>query len=167
MLDKHPRATWHSREIPAAEFWLGVHGGFRRDAAALTALGQDFLDRRLPASELAVVAGARLRGLVALLRAHHAVEDHHYFPTLRAGNPKLGTGFDLLARDHTALEEDIRASLAALGELTASAHSGALPIATRQAAERFASLGERLNRKLLRHLNDEEDVVIPMLIEHG
>ena len=169
MLERHPRATWSSRETPAIEFWLGVHNGFRRDTVALTALGQDFLDRRLRASELAVIAGARLRDLVALLRGHHEVEDDHYFPILRESHPDLGKGFDLLARDHVTLAQDVRAALAALGELTASAQapSGATPDAAQLAGGRFVSHSERLYRGLLRHLDDEEDLVIPVLIDSG
>jgi hypothetical protein len=169
LLDRYPRATWPSREIPATEFWLDVHTGFRRDAVALTALGQDFLDRRLRSPELAVVAGARLRGLVALVYGHHEVEDHHYFPTLRASHPDLGRGFDLLTRDHVTLADDTRAALAALAELTSSAQapSGSTQDAAQRAAERFVSCSERLHRRLLRHLDDEEDLVIPALIERG
>jgi hypothetical protein len=169
LLERHPRATWPSQENPATEFWLGVHSGFRRDAAALTALGQDFVDGRLRAPELAVVAGSRLYGLAAALRGHHEVEDHHYFPVLLQTFPYLGDGLERLGKEHGALAEDIREALAALRELTASAQgsSQTLPQSAQHAAERFVSVAERLQRRLLRHLDDEEDLVIPALLELG
>jgi hypothetical protein len=168
LLERHPRATWPSRGTPATQFWLGVHSGLRRDVGALTSLGQDFLDRRLRAAALAVVGGARLHALVAQLRGHHEVEDHHYFPILRESHPDLAKGFGLLEKDHEALAQEIRAALAALAELTASAHApGSTQRAAQRAAERFVSVAESLRRRLLRHLDDEEDLVIPALLERG
>jgi hypothetical protein len=168
LLERHPRATWPARETPETQFWLGIHDGFRRDSAALTALGQDFRDRRLRAPELAVVAGARLRELVALLQGHHEIEDHHYFPVLREAEPRLARGFDLLARDHVALAEDIHTAVQALGAFTASADlDGGSSRAAAEVAERFVTAYERVHRRLVRHLEDEEDMVIPLLLERA
>jgi hypothetical protein len=58
------------------------------------------------------------------------------------------------------------AALTALRELSAAAatssHSDAL-----LAAERYAVTTGRLCRRLCRHLSDEEDLVIPLLLEPG
>jgi len=168
LLERHPRASWAEQSSPTVQLWLEVHDGFRRDCVALAMAGDDYSGGRLPARDLAVLAGARLRGLVAQLRGHHEIEDHHYFPTFRDAAPRLAPAFDLLAADHMALEKDVGAALAALGELVAAAdgHDGAPP-AAEHAARRYVAAGDRLCRRLASHLSDEEDLIIPLLIQRG
>ena len=148
-------------------FWLEVHDEFRRECVALTMAAEDCRDGRIAARDLAVIAGPRLRGMVGRLRGHHEIEDYHYFPTFRAAEPRLAPGFDLLASDHVRLHADIEAALAALGELVAVADSSPGAPAVRHAADLYLRLGDQLSRRLVRHLSDEEDLIIPLLLERG
>jgi len=149
-----------------AQVWLEVHDEFRRECVALTMAGDDAREGRRAARELAVLAAPRLRGLVAHLHGHHEIEDHHYFPTFRETERRLSAGFDLLARDHVLLREHIERALAALGELVAAADaSGGSAAAARHAVERYVSESDQLYRRLVRHLSDEEDLIIPLLLE--
>jgi hypothetical protein len=96
---------------------------------------------------------------------HHQVEDLHYFPVFRRAEPRLAAGFALLERDHCALHTAIgsiveRANVVLTAESTGGAQF-------RADLARFRDAHVALGRDLLRHLDDEEDLVIPLLLERG
>jgi hypothetical protein len=168
LLERHPRATWFAQTSPTVQFWLEVHDEFRREGVALTMAGDDCREGRIAVRELAVMAAPRLRGLVANLHGHHEIEDYHYFPTFREAERRLARGFDLLANDHVLLQQDTERALAALKELVAAAQAAPNGSAVaRLAADRYSSESDRLCRRLVRHLSDEEDLVIPLLLDRG
>jgi hypothetical protein len=166
-LERHPRALWSEQASPTVRFWLEVHDGFKRECVALTMTGDDYREGRIAARQLAVVAGQRLRGMVGHLLGHHEIEDYHYFPTLREAEPRLARGFDLLASDHAQLHAGIDAALAALADLTSADASGAGAAALRHAADIYRRDSDALSRRLVRHLSDEEDLIIPLLLDRG
>jgi hypothetical protein len=165
LLDRHPRSTWRLRRSATAAFWLEIHDGFRNDVTDLEAAGADYRAGRLPLRELAVRAPPRLRGMVAQLRGHHEMEDFHYFPSFSAADARLAPGFERLAADHALLHEDVERALAALRDLRAAASNEALAAAARAVADRYLDASDRLYRRLRRHLDDEEDLVVPLLLE--
>ncbi len=168
LLERHPRATWSAARSATAAFWLDVHEHLRRDAAGLEAAGEDYRGNRASPAQLAVIAAPRLHGLIAAMHGHHQIEDFHYFPAFRRTEPRLAAGFDRLEREHAALGNTVETALAALAELRATAersaeHSSA---ATQQlAAQRYVDAAARLCSALLRHLDDEENLVVPLLID--
>ena len=157
-----------SRETAA--FWLEVHEHLRRDAAGLEAAGNDYSGGRSSPAQLAVVAAPRLRGLIAAMHGHHQIEDFHYFPAFRRAEPQLAAGFDRLESEHASLSRSVEAALAALGELRVTAELAAEPAAaaTQQlAAQRYVDAAAALCRELEQHLNDEENLVVPLLLERA
>jgi hypothetical protein len=164
LLERHPRATWPSARSATAAFWLGVHEHLRRDAAGLAAASDDYRDS--PA-RLAVVAAPRLRGLIAAMHGHHQVEDFHYFPEFRRTKPALAAGFDRLEHEHASLSRNVEAALAALGELRGAAELTTETVTQQLAAQRYIDAAAELCVALLRHLDDEENLVVPLLLEGG
>jgi hypothetical protein len=171
LLDRHPRPTWTERRAADVLFWLEIHDHFRRDCVDLERMACDYREGHRTAAEIAVVAGPPLRALVAALHGHHQIEDHHYFPVFRTAAPRLATGFDLLAKDHLELARDISATAAALRELrTAVGRAGPAIDASATAAlaaRHYAAAASRLSLRLCRHLRDEEDLVVPLLLEQA
>lgn len=168
LLDRHPRATWAGRRAPDADFWLEIHDGFRRDLTALTAVTDRQRAGRLTPLELGVLSTPRLRGLLARLHGHHQVEDFEYFPALRRAEPRLASGFEALERDHGLLRENAAAALSALERLLdAAAEKDAGGDAARHTAERYAAASGSFGALLARHLADEEDLVVPLLLERA
>ena len=163
-LERHPRTAWRENATPAARFWLEIHDGFRRDSDRLVAL-LDEHRKRGATTELAVVSGPRLKSLIARLRGHHEIEDFEYFPAFRALEPRLAPGFDSLERDHARLQRQVDEALAALSALLAAVENDAA--ATPWATDRYALGTGELCRALARHLHDEEDLIIPLLLERG
>ena len=71
---------------------------------------------------------------------------------------------------HAALRNDVESALAALAQLrmTVEHTAGENAAATRTlAAQRCVKRVQRLCERLVRHLGDEEDLVVPLLLEHG
>jgi hypothetical protein len=163
-LERHPRAAWRTDPSPGARFWLEIHDGFRRESDSLVGMVDEHRGRRA-AAELAVVSGRRLESLIARLRGHHEIEDFEYFPAFRALEPKLAPGLDVLASDHAGLQRLVDAALAARSELLAAIENDTA--ATPWATDRYASRTGDLCRALVRHLNDEEELIIPLLLERS
>ena len=162
-LERHPRSSWRDDPTHGARFWLEIHDGFRRESDGLVALLDEHRSGRRAAGELAVISAPRLTGLVARLRNHHEIEDFEYFPAFRALEPKLAAGFDVLASDHVRLQGHADEALGALGELLAAAANDAA--GAPHVTDRYVSRSDDLCRALARHLDDEEDLIIPLLLE--
>jgi hypothetical protein len=107
--------------------------------------------------------GSRRAFFLSQLHAHHQVEDLSYFPLFRAAEPRLLTGFEVLERDHAVLHETI-ARLA--GAANAFLRAGE-PDALRASADRYARVTDELLSGLMRHLGDEEDLIIPLILDRG
>ena len=107
----------------------------------------------------------QLNSFLQHLDHHHRVEDHIYFPKFRQLDGRLSVGFDLLETDHVLIHQNlvqtIEQARALLAALSQSADR------RRQAAETFGDRIEHLLKLLQQHLRDEEDLVIPALLEHG
>ncbi|MBN8551729.1 MAG: hemerythrin domain-containing protein [Caulobacterales bacterium] len=162
LLAERPRETWSDPTLPeTARFWLQMHEGFRRQQATLIRLiGEGALDPRSVHPPLV----RTLNGFLGHLDGHHRVETGHYFPAFRRAEPRVAEGLDLLDRDH----DTIHGHLEALHGAGLAFHQ-----AITTGAGGFDELG-RLNQvlglagpALARHLDDEEEIVIPLLALHG
>jgi len=163
LLKRYPRESWASNGSLDVAFWLEVHRRFRHECAALQGFADDYRQQRLAVRELAIVAAPRLSGLLTDLRGHHQVEDFHYFPVFRRLAPQLALGIDVLEHDHSDLDHDALAARNALRELRAALTEGDATAAL--AAQQFITAASRLCLRIGRHLNDEEDLVVPLLLE--
>lgn len=156
-----PRDRWSDQTLPpVASHWLAMHQGFRQAQAAM--------DQAIAAHRAGEIDGAGLHprliptlgGFLQHLDGHHRIESGHYFPQFRRLEPRIQAGIDLLDRDHDA----VHAHLEALAEHGRAYHQA---ITTRSPAEdaarRLADVIDRASKPLIRHLDDEEDIVIPLM----
>jgi hemerythrin HHE cation binding domain-containing protein len=158
-----PKGEWqgHPNYWRGADFWQGVHRAILSEAGAfaggleqLSELPADSLDRGLLLNELRYLG----RHLLGHAHVHHHVEDDHYFPRFKEAYPRLARPIDLLDGDHRALEENLAAvegHLRTLGQETAD----------RDAIGRALDDARALDKLLNRHIADEEDIVIPVLLQ--
>ena len=161
LADELPRAGWeaHPNFRPLAEFWMERHIAFRRLLAMLTDQAEARLDDRIAADALAAQV-SRIGGmLVGGLEEHHNVEDHHYFPAMAGMEPRISRGFEMLDADHHALHHW-------LATLTDAAN-GAIRARDRESAGNLHSELTRFAPLLDRHLTDEEDLVVPVILKSG
>jgi hemerythrin-like domain-containing protein len=163
LLEKHPRGEWqgHPNFDGLTRFWLERHLMFRRLQTMLLAETESGLGRTRDPRQVASQIGRLASLFVNELHGHHAIEDVHYFPALVRLEPRLERGFALLDADHHALDP----MLHGLAEGT-SAALRALPAATTELGRLHAELA-RFQTFLDRHLADEEEIIVPVILEHG
>jgi len=165
LVESYPPEGWraHPQFTALIEFWLERHLMFRQLQGALLDDTRAFLGgARDPAGYARGLS--RNAGLfLNELHGHHRIEDLHYFPALKGLDPRLAAGLDLLDADHHALDpllaglaDRANAVLRDLG----SGGRGADP------AGRLAVELERFAGLLDRHLTDEEEIVVPILLAH-
>lgn len=168
LLERYPRSAWtgHAGLGMTAQFWLDRHAAFRRLGKALQDDVAAFRQGRRAVADFAPAFTRQLQVFLGELHGHHQVEEHHYFPAFRRAEPRLAAGFDLLDRDHEILHarlvataEAANALLQALARDPQAAAEGPL--------ESYTELSDSLVTAMLRHLDDEEALVIPLLIERG
>ena len=169
-LSKHyPREVWekHSNFNDLTRFWLSRHVMFRE------------LIQRLQQDSQAILANednnqgqsnhnhtlSRLTGfMLSQLHEHHNIEDHHYFPMLIPFDADLRNGFDILDKDHQALDKNIEDLASKTNQLLTALQSGRN---IQQSAERLLQTQAKFDGFLDRHLSDEEELVIPIILEYG
>lgn len=162
LLAERPRETWDHANLPeTARFWLQMHDGFRRQQAIMSELiRQGTFDPRVVHPRLIQT----LNGFLGHLDGHHRVETGHYFPAFRQAEPRVAEGLDLLDRDHDVIHEQLEALHAAGLTFHQAVGSGG------PGGDELARLGDVLNLAvpaLIRHLDDEEEIVIPVIALHG
>jgi hemerythrin-like domain-containing protein len=167
LAEKYPRNDWqaHSNIHGMANMWLQRHDMFRELGGILTAAIADYREERTTAPQVAQFFAPRLNFFLGNLDGHHNVEDHHYFPVFARAEPRLKRGFDILDLDHHTIHEGLEANAE-----TANAFLKALQgdnDAQRRAADLYADANTRLVAMLDRHLADEEDLIIPLILEKG
>ncbi|WP_417723993.1 hemerythrin domain-containing protein [Salipiger sp.] len=161
-----PRDGWddHPNFARATRQWMGAHQGFRELGAALLGDAEDFLDGRMPAERYAPRLARGGHALIRNLHGHHTWEDRSFFPELEAADPRFARGLEMLEGDHVTLD--------ALLDDIARTGNRAVQLATLapdQMAEEVKPLRdmtERLTGFLTRHLTDEEDLVVPIVLHH-
>lgn len=164
LLDEYPRDRWTSALDETAAFWLQMHGSFRGHQAHMNGLvGQWRVKGDLTALHRSLIPA--LQSFLQHLDGHHRIESGQYFPIMRKIEPKIGAGIDLLDRDHDAIHETLEV-LYQDGLAFHRAVAGNAPDAADKAA-RLSDLIEHGARPLLRHLEDEEDIVIPLIQLRG
>ena len=164
---QYPRETWtgHERLGDLARFWLERHQMFRQFDAAIRQNTDAAVRREVDLDAYRPWLVRSLNRYLGDLEGHHQVEDNHYFPVFRAAEARLGAGFDLLDADHDAIHHAIEEIVAhANGFLQADPSD---PAAVMSALNRFRDGNLELGRGLIRHLDDEEDLVIPLILDRG
>ena len=161
-----PRDRWQGHGVAAmARFWLQMHAGFRREVAQMDALTGQWRAGGLDLSDLHRRLIPTLQQFLQHLDGHHNIETHHYFPTMRQVEPRIGAGIDLLDRDHDVIHGQLE-TLFQTGLAFHQGVSGNAPTAG-DAAARLADALDAAGPALARHLEDEEDIVVPLITRHA
>jgi iron-sulfur cluster repair protein YtfE (RIC family) len=163
LLAEHPREGWESHPNLTAliRFWLERHLAFRDLQQMLIDETRGFIGKdRDPAA----FAGRLSRlGNVFLgdLHGHHTIEDLHFFPRLQRLDARVAAGFDLLEADHREIDPRLHALAERANAVLAAVRDDA------PAADPAGRLEEELVRLrgfLDRHLTDEEELVVPVIL---
>ena len=165
--ETHPRPVWqgHANYGQLADFWLQVHGSLREHGRALGQITEAFREGRSDTAHFQQAFVPRLNHFLQHLMGHHQIEDQAYFPKFRALDPRMRAGFDLLESDHALIHDRLLTSVErARGLMAAMAQDADT---RRRAVDAYAEVSGELLTLMLRHLEDEEDLVIPAMLQHG
>lgn len=167
LLEQYPRAVWseHPNLGVLARFWLDIHNGFRAFGGRLSASAGDFREGLVTPERFRAEFAPRLQMFLSHLEGHHNIEDYQFFPVFSEAEPRLVRGFDVLEADHRIIH-------GGMNRLVETANAFLQTPAQEKdrmhyAADAYVTAGEDLIRLLHRHLEDEEDLIIPLILDRG
>jgi len=167
LIDRYPRHIWatHANLGELARFWLEIHDSFRQFGGKLASAAGAFREGQLGPDRFRTWFTPRVRTLLSHLEGHHRIEDAHFFPRLAAAEPRLKRGFEVLENDHDV----IHAAMDRIGSAAKDYASAGVDDfdRLRSAADDFTDASDRLLRLLHRHLDDEEDLIVPLILDRG
>ena len=147
-LPDHTRPVWrfHDNFNALLDFWLRRHGNFRLLLSDLLRSVEEFGADGPDQSE-----EDNLMEMWSLFRGqldqHQQVEDGVYFPVITSMNPDFAPAFEMLSKDHEAIEDCL--------DSVENADDGA----------GMMEALHLLNDKILAHLEAEEDLIMPLVLE--
>ena len=167
LVARFPREQWesHANLGEMARFWLSRHNMFRELATMIEAIEAQYRSGALSAAEFPRQLVPRLQFLLQQLGVHHQIEDLHYFPIFRAAEERLARGFDVLEGDHHAIHDDMAATAETANALL-QALAGNTD-ALKHCGDDYARASGALLKGLIRHLDDEEDLIVPLILDRG
>lgn len=167
LIARFPREQWegHANLGAMARFWLSRHAMFRELSGNIGEIAANFQSGAIPAAEFPRQLVPRLQFLLSQLDVHHQIEDLHYFPIFRAAETRLSRGFDVLEGDHHAIHADMAATAETANALLRALAGG--KDALKRPADDYAQASGTLIKGLIRHLDDEEDLIVPLILERG
>lgn len=166
LLDEYPREAWdaHPNFKQATRNWLGAHKMFRALSKAVREDAEQYLDKQIDPQDYVARLSYRGNALVGNLHGHHGWEDYSYFPELSAADSRFDAGLQILENDHLVLDE-------VLNDFTDAAIRTLTFIKSDEKAA-FDEVGrvyegaQIIEKLLTRHLQDEEELAVPIIIHH-
>ncbi|SHI68474.1 Hemerythrin HHE cation binding domain-containing protein [Shimia gijangensis] len=166
LLRDYPREAWpdHPDFAEAIQHWMSAHQMFRRLGQILHQSIEQALENNMDPEQFAGRLGQYGNLLVRNLHGHHGWEDHQFFPELVSADDRFARGLEMLENDHVELD-------ALLHRLTTKANRylQMLQLSPKDASAELAALSTEtgaIGGFLDRHLSDEEDLVVPILLHH-
>lgn len=166
LLEVYPRDGWTTDPgfDDLIRFWLDRHLMFRRLLTEMRSTTQTLLDRKSDPQRFGVVMSRYGGMFVNQLHEHHTIEDTHYFPVLSQKDDRIAKGFEILDADHHAIDRH-------LSDFVDVTNGALQKLDNRDTLQRAAGDLESqlglLNRLLDRHLTDEEELIVPVILRYG
>ena len=167
LVARYPREQWdaHPNLGEMARFWLSRHAMFRERSTAIEQIAVLFRAGRIPPQEFARQFVPRLQFMLDQLNVHHQIEDLHYFPIFRAADERLARGFDVLQGDHHHIHADMARTAETANALLRSLQGGGDTMV--RCSDGYADASGVLLKGLVRHLDDEEDLIVPLILDRS
>ena len=166
LLRDYPRDAWeaHPGFKEKTRHWLGAHQMFRQLGASIRKDTESYLIGERDGDDYAGRLSYRGGALVSNLHGHHGWEDHSYFPELSVTDPRFDVGLNILEKDHADLD-------AVLDRFTRTANRTIQLVqldetSARDEAGKLHGITESIEAFLKRHLTDEEDLAVPIILHH-
>lgn len=166
LLRDYPREAWpdHPNFARSIRKWMGAHSAFRQAAALLNDQSAQMQEDQIDSERFIANLGYYGRGLVQNLHGHHTWEDLKFFPELSSADGRFDRGLDMLETDHVQMDGVLEGFQRTLHRVLLLSQ-----MAPEQVRDELPALTEQtgaLRSFLKRHLSDEEDLVVPILLHH-
>ena len=132
------------RRPPDLSGFLSAHRGMRQEPGLLATIARRHLDL-----ERARLAEEQIAMLLELVHQHSSVEDEQLWPLLRARCPQVRDDLARIEADHEHLDQ----LLASVGDRSRTLRARADDL-------------QRLHESMASHLDDEERVAVPLILQH-
>lgn len=167
LLADYPRGVWegHPNNGQWCQFWLQRHQMFRDFSAALVDACEQLADAKVEAAAFHEWFVPRVNFHFGEIDTHHKVEEYHYFPALAQADAKMARGIALLECDHRTIHDLLLTAHAGVVVLDGAIRDAPAEIASAapRARDALAALGDGLGR----HLDDEEDIIVPLILDRS
>lgn len=166
LVAEYPRDGWEADPgfDGLIRFWLDRHLMFRKLMTEMRDGAEVLLDNKVDAGRY-VATTSRYGGMfVNGLHEHHTIEDTYYFPKLVMKDARIERGFAMLDQDHHDLDTFLASFVDRANEVIGYADNREK---LRTSVGHFHDELVQLERLLDRHLVDEEDLVVPVILRYG
>lgn len=166
LLEQYPRDDWdaHPGFKEKTRHWLGAHQMFRRVAQQVRLDTEGLLNKDIAADTYAGRLSYLGGNLVGNLHGHHGWEDRSYFPELSAADPRFDAGLELLEQDHAdldkVLDDFVQGANRVIKLMTLDEAQA------REEAHHVHETAQTIEAFLKRHLSDEEELAVPIILHH-
>ena len=161
-----PRDSWEANPHfkQATQNWLGAHQMFRQLANHVRAESERYRDRNRDPYDYAAQLSYYGDALVRNRHGHHGWEGRSYFPELSAADPRFDAGLEILEKDHEALDGVLDRFTEVANRTIKLIHLD--PASAYDEASKLHSEAEAIEGFLARHLSDEEELAVPIILHH-
>jgi len=166
LLRDYPRDGWggHPNFKDATRNWMGAHVMFRRLGELTRKETEHYLDKSRGPDDFAARLSYYGDALVRNLHGHHTWEDRSYFPELSKADPRFDAGLAVLEQDHQDLDEVLDGFSRQANRVVKLVQLD--KVAAREEAGGLHPIIETIEALLTRHLADEEDLAVPIILHH-
>ncbi len=165
LMQDYPREMWESDPHfhGLVSFWLDRHVMFRRLLSAMTAATEDVLEAGNP-NRFSNAISRYGSMFINDLHGHHQIEDLHYFPILSQKDNRISRGFDILEKDHQSMDGILHSFATVANNALKLIEQ---PTDLRDAAGALHKELDTLTGLMDRHLTDEEELIVPVILKFG
>jgi hypothetical protein len=166
LVAEYPRDGWEADPgfDGLIRFWLDRHLMFRRLMTEMRSGTEALLDNKVDADRFFAMTSRDGGMFVKGLHEHHTMEDTHYFPKLVTKDARIEKGFAILDKDHHDLDAFLASFVDRANEVIRNTDTRNK---LHTSAGHFREELVRLERLLDRHLTDEEDLIVPVILRYG
>ncbi|WP_411891501.1 hemerythrin domain-containing protein [Yoonia sp. SDW83-1] len=166
LLEDYPREAWEADPgfDGLIRFWLDRHLMFRRLMDEMRSSTEALIDHRQDPERYRVMVSRYGGMFVNGLHEHHTIEDTYYFPKLSQRDTRISRGFDILDSDHHAIDGYLNSFVEQANTVISKAEERS---ALQTAAGAFQAQLSTMERLLNRHLLDEEELIVPVILKYG
>lgn len=166
LVNDYPREAWEADPNFSGliRFWLDRHLLFRRLVSTMVSETEQTLDAAMDERRYGAHLSRYGSMFVGELHGHHSIEDMHYFPVMKTLDKHVAEGFDILDRDHHAIDGHLAAFAEAANKALRQIAEGT---PAKDSIAVFLGDLKRVEGFLNRHLVDEEELVVPVLLKYA